>query len=158
MRAMAIEAFHGMKLQLAYAKTTEARIALAGNREQDAIHATVDAANRMEACQNWRGWADALGIFFDCLAKTHETRRMLSLADLATEKLQLSNLSEAMKKAQRRVFSFEKARAHWIAGEFAETRQELDKLEVLPTNGRPRTREESAVELEIDRLRQFLTL
>ncbi len=157
-RAMAIQSFHGMKLQLAYAKTTEARIALTAHRERDAIHAAVDAANRMETCQNWRGWADALGIFFDCLAETRETRRMLSLADLATEKLQLSNLSEETKRIQRRVFSFEKARAHWIAGEFAQTREELDKLDALPTNGRPRTREESAVELEIERLRQFLTL
>lgn len=157
-RAMAIQSFHGMKLQLAYSKTTEARIALTARHERDAIHAAVDAANRMETCQNWRGWADALGIFFDCLAETRETKRMLSLADLAVEKLQLSNLSEETKRVYRRVFSFERARAHWIAGEFAETREELEKLETLPNNQRPRTREESAVEVEIARLRQFLRL
>ena len=150
-RAMAIQAYRGMELQLGYSETTAARIALTGCRHTQAIDHAVDAANRMEACANWSGWSEALTIFFDSLAETRETTRMINLAELASKKLHNSNLSEASIAAQDRLFKFEKAKAHWIAGDIVEARDELEDVRSLaPEN------EKSGMDREIDRLLNFL--
>ena len=127
-RAKAIQAFHGLRLELAYSTSTAARIALTEGRYSKAIDHAVDAANRFVQCGNWRGWGAALATLFDSLAETRETARMLSLANLAKEKLQLSNLPEDQRELQRQALAFQRARAHWIAGELAEARLELQSI------------------------------
>ena len=127
-RAKTIQAFHGMRVALAYATTTEARLARAGSRYTEAIDLAVEAANRFVKCDNWRGWFEALSILFDCLAETRQTARMISLAKLANEKLQISNLPENRREERREDLAFQRARAHWIAGELAEAREELQVL------------------------------
>jgi hypothetical protein len=79
-------------------------------------------------CNNWRGWFEAHRILFDSLAETRETARMIGIAKLANEKLQISNLSEARREEHREELAFQRARAHWIAGELAEAREELEML------------------------------
>ncbi len=127
-RAKTIQGFHGMRVALAYSTTTAARLALAGSRYTEAISLAVDAANRFVRCNNWRGWFEAHRILFDSLAETRETARMIGIAKLATEKLQISNLSEARREEHREELAFQRARAHWIAGELAEAREELEML------------------------------
>lgn len=127
-RAMAIHSFHGRRLQIAYCLTTAARIALTDRQFSLAIQNAVDSANLFEVLKNWNGWGDAMRVLFDCLAETRETVRMHSLADLAIDKLQGSNLPQNQRDGLRRVFTYEKANANWIAGELAEARSELEKL------------------------------
>jgi len=127
-RAKAIQAFHGMRVALAYSTTTAARLALAGCRYSEAIDLAVEAANRFVKCNNWRGWFEAHRILFDSLAETRETARMISIAKLANEKLQLSNLPEPRREEHREELAFQRARAHWIAGDLAEARKELQAL------------------------------
>jgi hypothetical protein len=67
-------------------------------------------------------------VLFDCLAETRETARMHSLADLAIDKLQNSNLPQEQRDRLHRAFTYEKANANWIAGRLAEARSELEKL------------------------------
>jgi hypothetical protein len=151
-RATAIQAFHGMRLELAYSTMTAARIALAGGRYTKAIDNAVDAANRFVDCNNWRGWYAALSILFDTLAETRETQRMLNLANLAKEKLQLSNLSEERREEQRQDLAFQRARAHWIAGELAAAREELQALRDAATA------KQKKPAAKIERLYDFLRL
>ena len=106
-RAKAIQAFDGLRLELAYSTATSARIALTEGRYSKAIDHAVDAANRFVQCANWRGWSEALEILFDSLAETRETNRMLSVANLAKEKLQLSNLPEDQRCLQRQALAFQ---------------------------------------------------
>jgi len=127
-RAMAIHSFHGRRLQIAYCLTTAARIALTARQFSLAIQNAVDSANLFELLKNWNGWGDAMKVLFDCLAENRETVRMHSLADLAIDKLQGSNLPQDQRDGLRRVFTYEKANANWIAGELAEARSELEKL------------------------------
>jgi hypothetical protein len=127
-RAMAIHSFHGRRLQIAYCLDTAARIALTGRRFSEAIENAVDSANLFEILKNWRGWGEAMKVLFDCLAETRETTRMHSLADLAIDKLQNSNLPQEQRDRLHRAFIYEKANANWIAGRLAEARSELEKL------------------------------
>jgi hypothetical protein len=127
-RAMSIQAFHGMRLELAYSTSTAAKIALASCHFSRAIDSAVDSANLFESCKNWRGWYGAIRTLFDALAETRETARMLSLANLVNEKLQLSNLSEEAIARNRRNLAYQRARAHWIAGELPEAANELQAL------------------------------
>jgi len=127
-RAKTIQAFHGMRVALAYSTTTEARLALAAGRFTQAIDLAVEAANRFVSCNNWRGWFEAHRILFDSLAETRETARMMSLAKLAKEKLQFSNLPEARREEYRQELAFQRARSHWIAGELSEAREELEMM------------------------------
>lgn len=150
-RAMAIQAFRGMSLQLAYSETTAARIALTGCLHTQAIDHALRAANRMEDCTNWSGWGKALGILFDSLAETRETARMINLANLANEKIRASNLSKANIAKLERTFKFEKAKAHWIAGELTEARDELEEIQQLAGEN-----DKQPMDLEIDRLLTFL--
>jgi len=150
-RAMAIQAYHGMELQLGYSETTAARIALTGGHHTHAISNAVNAANRMESCVNWTGWSEALGILFDSLAETRETARMINLANLANQKIRASNLSPENIKRQERLFKFEKAKAHWIAGELEEAR---DEFESIVSEAQPD--EKNWMDREIDRLLNFL--
>jgi tetratricopeptide (TPR) repeat protein len=150
-RAMAIQAYHGMELQLGYSETTAARIALTGGHHTHAITNAVNAANRMEACVNWTGWSEALGILFDTLAETRETARMVNLANLANQKIRASNLSPDNIKKQERLFKFEKAKAHWIAGDLDEAR---DEFESIASDAPPD--EKNWMDREIDRLLNFL--
>jgi hypothetical protein len=148
-RAKAIQAFHGLRLELAYSTATSARIALTEGRYSKAIDHAVDAANRFVQCANWRGWSEALKILFDSLAETRETARMLSVANLAKEKLQLSNLPEDQRDLQRQALAFQRARAHWIAGELSEARAELESMHAKhKRTGSP----------QADRLYEFLRL
>jgi hypothetical protein len=151
-RATAIQAFHGMRLELAYSTMTAARLALAAARYTKAIDNAVDAANRFVDCNNWRGWCGALDILFDCFAETRETARMQSLAKLAEEKLQLSNLEEKKILEQKEELAFQRARAHWIAGEMAETREQLWTLRETALRGAKRPA------AKIERLYDFLKL
>jgi hypothetical protein len=148
-RATAIQAFHGLRLELAYSTATAARIALADARYTKAIDHAVDAANRFVQCNNWRGWSGALRILFDSLAETRETARMLSLASLAKEKLLISNLPEEQREVQRQALAFQRARAHWIAGELAEARAELESI---------REAKQKKPDEQVERLYEFLRL
>ena len=150
-RAMAIQSYHGLQLQLGYSETTSARIWLTGCHHSRAINQAVNAANRMEQCVNWSGWGEALGILFDSLAETRETTRMINLADLANEKIRSSNLSKDNIAGQERTFKYEKAKAHWIAGDMVEARDELEGVR----SDAPEE-EKSEVDREIDRLLNFL--
>jgi hypothetical protein len=127
-RAKTVQAFHGMRVALAYSTTTEARLALTASRYTETIDLAVDAANLFVRCNNWRGWFGAHRVLFDSLAETRETARMIAVAKLANEKLQLSNLPEARREEHRKDLAFQRARAHWIAGELAEAREELEML------------------------------
>ncbi len=94
-------------------------------------------------------------VLFDCLAETRETARMHSLADLAIDKLQGSNLPEEQRHRLRRAFIYEKANANWIAGRLAEARSELEKLGL----GDPGKAElDPEFEPEVKRLWRFLAL
>jgi tetratricopeptide (TPR) repeat protein len=156
-RAMAIHSFHGRRLQIAYALATAAHIALTGCRFTDAIANAVDSANLFELLENWRGWGEAMKTLFDCFAETRETARMISVADLAMDKLQNSNLPQAQHDRLRLVFNFEKANAYWIAGKLAEARSELVKLGMGPS---PEEKVELDPEFErqVRRLWNFLVL
>jgi hypothetical protein len=151
-RAKTIQAFHGMRVALAYSTTTAARLALAASRYTQAIDLAVDAANRFVSCNNWRGWFEALHILFDSLAETRETARMMSLAHLAQEKLQLSNLPEDRREEHLQDLAFQRARAHWIAGELAEAREELQVLRET------RAAKQKPPDPSVDRLFDFLNL
>jgi hypothetical protein len=150
-RAMTIQAFRGMNLQLAYSETTAARIALTGCHHTSAIDHALRAANRMEECANWFGWGQALSILFDSLAETRETARMISLANIANEKIRASNLSAENIAKLERTFKFAKAKAHWIAGELTEARDELEDIHKESDEN-----EKGAMDREIDRLLTFL--
>lgn len=150
-RAMAIQAYHGMELQLGYSETTAARISLTGCHHTHAINNAVNAANRMEICQNWSGWGEAMGILFDSLAETRETARMINLANLASEKARMSNLGDDAIERQERMFKFQKAKAHWIAGDMVEARDVLEDVRSKASDD-----EKTSVDREIDRLLNFL--
>jgi hypothetical protein len=156
-RAMAIHSFHGRRLQIAYCLDTAARIALTGQQYSVAIENALDSANLFEVVGSWWGWGEAMKVLFDCLAETRETARMLSVADLAIDKLQTSTLPDEHRDGLRRVFIYEKANANWIAGRLAEARSELEKLGMG-------SRDVSRIELdpdfepEIRRLWHFLAL
>ncbi len=151
-RAKTIQAFHGMRVALAYSTATAARLALAGSHYTQAIDLAVEAANRFIGCNNWRGWFEAHHILFECLAETRETARMMSLAKLADEKIQLSNLPEARREENRQYLAFQRARARWIAGELAEAREELQILreELISRKKKP--------DAKVERLFEFLSL
>jgi hypothetical protein len=151
-RATAIQAFHGLRLELAYSTATAARIALASERYTKAIDHAVDAANRFVQCDNWRGWSGALHILFESLAETRETARMLSLANMAKEKLQFSNLPDDQREVQRQALAFQRARAHWIAGELAEARAELESIHEAAA------KKQEKPDAQVDRLYEFLRL
>ena len=155
-RAMAIHSFHGRRLQIAYCLTTAARIALTDRQFSLAIQNAVDSANLFEILQNWRGWGDAMLVLFDCLAETRETVRMHSLADLAIDKLQHSNLSPKQCDGLRRLFTYEKANANWIAGKLAEARSELEKLGMGASDGAKDL--DPDFETKVRRLWRFLAL
>jgi hypothetical protein len=157
-RAMAIQAYHAMELQLGYSETTAARIALTGGHHTHAINNAVNAANRMEQCVNWTGWSEALGILFDSLAETRETNRMINLANVANEKIRASNLPPGKIAAQERVFKFQKAKAHWISGDLAEARDELESILSAAGAGQPSPGQQSAMDREIARLLNFLRI
>lgn len=156
-RAMAIHSFHGRRLQIAYCLNTAARIALTGRQFSEAIDDAVDAANLFELLKNWRGWSEALKTLFDSLAETRETARMHSLADLAMDKLQSSNLPEEQRHRKRRFFTYEKANANWIAGRLAEARSELEKLGMGASDG-SKPELDAEFETEAKRLWNFLAL
>jgi tetratricopeptide (TPR) repeat protein len=156
-RAMAIQSFHGRRLQIAYALDTAARIALTANRYSEAIDNAVDSANLFEVLKNWRGWGEAMKVLFDCLAETRETTRMHSLADLAIDKLQSSNLPQEQRERMRRLFTYEKANANWIAGKLAESRSELEKLGLGATD-QAKGEFDPEFEPEVKRLWRFLAL
>jgi hypothetical protein len=156
-RAMAIHSFHGRRLQIAYCLDTAARIALTGHRYSEAIENAVDSANLFEILNNWRGWAEAMKVLFDCLAETRETVRMHSLADLAIDKLQTSNLPRDEHDRLRHAFIFEKANANWIAGKLAEARSELEKLG-LGSADASKLEFDPEFEPELRRLWRFLAL
>jgi hypothetical protein len=155
-RAMAIHSFHGRRLQIAYCLTTAARIALAARQFSLAIQNAVDSANLFEVLENWRGWGDAMLVLFDCLAETRETVRMHSLADLAIDKLQRYKLLQKQGDGLRRVFTYEKANANWIAGKLAEARSELEKLGMGSSDGA--TDLDPEFETKVRRLWRFLAL
>jgi hypothetical protein len=157
-RSMAIHSFHGHKLQIAYALDSAARIAVAGRRFSDAIDHAVDSANLFEECKNWRGWGEAMKILFDCLAETRETARMISLAELAVDKLQGSNLPQDQRDRLRQVFIYEKANANWIAGRLAEARSELEKLGCSATPQGFQANIDPDFEDEVKRLWNFLAI
>lgn len=154
---MAIHSFHGRRLQIAYCMDTAARIALTGHCYSKAIENAVDSANLFEILNNWRGWAEAMKVLFDCLAETRETVRMHSLADLAIDKLETSNLPRDEHDRLRRAFVFENANANWIARKLAEARSELEKLG-LGSADSTKLEFDPQFEPELRRLWKFLNL
>ncbi len=146
-RAMAIHSFHGRKLEMAYSLTTAAEIALTGGHHGEAVARAVDSANSFEECGNWDGWGGAVDVLLNSLAETRETERMLSLTALAADKLDDSGLPADKTRELRRDLSWQRARAHWIAGSLADARAEL-----LPVLANPR-REDLE---EVTRLARFL--
>jgi hypothetical protein len=156
-RAMAIHSFHGRRLQIAYCLETAALIALTGHEYSKAIENAVDSANLFEKLNNWRGWAEAMKVLFDCLAETRETTRMHSLADLAIDKLETSKLPPDEHDRLRHAFIFEKANANWIAGKLAEARSELEKLG-LGSADPSKLEFDPQFEPELKRLWRFLAL
>jgi tetratricopeptide (TPR) repeat protein len=156
-RAMAVHSFHGRRLQIAYCLDTAARIALTARRFSEAIQNAVDSANLFEVLKNWRGWGEAMKVLFDCLAETRETGRMHSLADLAIDKLQISNLPQEQRDRLRRAFTYEKANANWIAGRLAEARSELEKLGLGSPDG-GNVELDPEFERDVKRLWRFLAL
>jgi len=107
---------------------------------------------------NWRCWGEAMKILFDCLAETRETDRMISLAELAMDKLRLSNLPLDQRHRLRLAFTFEKANAYWIAGNLAEARSELDKLGLGAKADEPKVELDPEFEPEVRRLWNFIAL
>jgi hypothetical protein len=75
---------------------------------------------------------------------------MLSLANLAKEKLLISNLPEEQREVQRQTLAFQRARAHWIAGELAEARAELESIREAAKQKKP--------DEQVERLYEFLRL
>jgi hypothetical protein len=150
-RAMAIQSFHGMKLQLGYSETTAAKIAQAQGHHTECIKLAVLAANRMESCRNFRGWTEALGILFDSLAETRETARTIALANLASEKIRAASPDKDDHSKEERMFKFAKGRAHWIAGDVAEAREELEDIASEAAE-----EDKTPMDLEVDRLLAFL--
>lgn len=155
-RAMAIHSFHGRRLQIAYCLDTAARIALTACQYRNAVDNAVDSANLFELLGNWRGWGEAMKVLFDCLAETRETVRMHSLADLAIDKLQNSNLPQDRRDRLHRAFTYEKANANWIAGKLAEARSELEKLG-LGLKDQAKGDVDPEFETEVRRLWKFLS-
>ena len=96
-------------------------------------------------------------VLFDCLAETRETARMHSLADLAIDKLESSNLPQDQRDRLRRAFTYEKANANWIAGKLAEARSELEKLGLGSTDS-SNLEFDPEFEPEVKRLWRFLAL
>jgi hypothetical protein len=96
-------------------------------------------------------------VLFDCLAETRETARMHSVADLAIDKLQTSNLPHEQRDRLRRAFIYEKANANWIAGKLAEARSELEKLG-LGSADAAKVELDPEFEAEVKRLWRFLAL
>ena len=82
---------------------------------------------------------------------------MHSVADLAIDKLQNSNLPEEHRDRLRRAFTYEKANANWIAGRLAEARSELEKLGMGSTDG-AKVELDPEFETELRRLWRFLAL
>ncbi len=95
-------------------------------------------------------------VLFDCLAETRETARMHSLAELAIDKLERSNLLQKQRDGLRRAFTYEKANANWIAGKLAEARSELEKLGMGSSDGSKDLDPE--FETKLRRLWRFLAL
>jgi len=152
-RAMAVHSFHGRKLEVAYALTTAAQIALTGCQHNVALNYAVDSANAFEECGNWDGWGKAVAVMFKCLAETRETARMLALAGLASEKLKRALPADKFASPERNI-AFQRALAHWIAGSLSEAREELNTLLAdLPKDG-----SEAELRREVDRLARFVAL
>jgi hypothetical protein len=82
---------------------------------------------------------------------------MLSLADLAIDKLQTSSLPRDEHDRLRHAFVFEKANANWIAGKLAEARSELEKLG-LGSADSSKLEFDAEFEPELKRLWRFLAL
>ncbi len=127
-RALAIHAFHGRALQIAYSLATRAQIALTGCRIKQAIDDAMEACNRFEDCATWNGWVSAFSILLDALAEGRETERMLPLIEMASERIAASNLAAGKRRDMQRGLEFRKAQAHWIAGRLEPAREELNTL------------------------------
>jgi hypothetical protein len=153
-RALAIQTFHGRPLEVAYSMVTWAKLALADARYSTAIETAVDAANRFEECINWRGWSAAIEILLDTLAETRETVRMLSVIDLAVGKIDRSNVHDVQRDRIQQAFRIQRARAHWIAGDFCELRKALDQLGPASSGDL----EKNGPSEEVERMRRFLAM
>jgi hypothetical protein len=128
-RALAIHAFHGRRLQIAYSLSTRAQIALTSCHTRQAIDDAIDSCNRFEDCGNWDGWSSAFAILLDALADTREAARMLQLIELANDKVHAASLSASAQAKVQRTLQFRRAQAHWIAGNVSEARVQLENLE-----------------------------
>ena len=156
-RALAIHAFHGRRLQIAYSLTTQARIHQTAGRQTEAVEVAIDAANLFEECRNWGGWVEAVRILLDGLAERQETGRMLGIVDLALAKLRKvpnEQITDRKRDGFVRALMFENARAHWIRGDMPETRTALQSV----FDKAARDFDESALGQSATRLRRFVTL
>ncbi|RXH58272.1 hypothetical protein [Granulicella sibirica] len=156
-RALAIHAFHGRRLQIAYSLTTQARIHQTAGRPTEAVEGALDAANLFEECRNWGGWVEAIRILLDGLAEKRETGRMLGVVDLTLAKLAKvpgEQISDRRRDGFVRALTFENARAHWIHGDMPETRKALEDV----FDKAPRDFDESALGQAAARLKRFVTL
>ncbi len=148
-RALAIHAYHGRTLQVAYCRTAAAGIDLASGRFADGIRRAMDAANDFESLKNWRAWAKAIEVLLDILSETRETTRMIALADLALEKIANSNLPRKQKEDHTYTFNLKIAEALFAAGDIKAARMKMEELPEPPP---------AKLKAETDRLRTFLTI
>jgi tetratricopeptide (TPR) repeat protein len=148
-RALAIHAYHGRTLQVAYCRTAGARIDLASGRFADGVRRAMDAANDFESLKNWRAWAKAIEVLLDILAETRETSRMIALADLALDKIGGSNLPQKQKEDQTYTFNLKIAEALFTAGDIKAARTKMKELQGQPP---------AKLKAEADRLRRFLAI
>jgi tetratricopeptide (TPR) repeat protein len=149
-RALAIHAFHGRVLQIAYARTTAARIAFTAGRYSEAVQSALNAANAFEAGGGWRGWGEPMEILLNTLAETRDTPRMKAVTQLAIQKVvNRSNLPQDRRERLIALFRLKQIQSLWMAGEFDEARSDLKSL---PEMG------DARLQSEADRIRKFLTI
>ncbi len=154
-RALAMHTYYGRVVETAYALVTSARIAQTRGAHSTAVDRAVDAANRFEACANWRGWVSAIVLLLQVLSEAEQPQRMLRVADHALAKLAVSNLQpRQLRTAEWKVNAY-RARAQWIAGELTSLRQLADALLV---EGEEVASEEFTLLDQLRQIQQFLGL
>jgi len=144
---MAIHAFHGRHLQMAYSLTTAARIAFAAGRYSEAINQAMDAANMFEECVAWRGWSQPVAVLLDSLAALGQAARMNAVVEMLIDKARgRTNLDDKRRERLVAELTLQKAKSLWLAGDICAARAALKSMPA-PLNNHP----------EVVRLSKFIT-
>ena len=128
-RALALNAFRGRRLDIGFALTTRARMALTTCHFEQSIQIAADAVSIFDQFKNWSGWIAALGILLDALAANREAGRMLALLDFAAQKLATSGLSQDRQAKLTRTLAVSRAEAYWTSGDLQSMSRELEQIE-----------------------------